>query len=256
MKKIVTLLLLALSCTPILAQRGAQTTRGGRGSAGLMEKSSTFFLGLKGGADFTSMTQPDECDLYDGMGLGYNGGLAIKARFGKASSSAPAGTGLFGVGLEVKYKQNVAKTIGIDEDGNTDADLKLDYLEVPLLLQFHPFFHSDAMNNFYIEVGPDFATVLSRSPKQLTANTSMKGDYSQVTYNIDTDGSTLKGTDVRLAAGLGYDFAIKNSRGDTGSLFGINARYYLGNSKLAGNFNSKMSTIEVSLSWLFSIGKL
>ena len=57
-------------------------------------------------------------------------------------------------------------------------------------------------------------------------------------------------------AGIGYDFAIKNEKHEATNLIGINARYYMGTSKLAGNFNSKMNTLEFSISWMFNIGKL
>ena len=62
--------------------------------------------------------------------------------------------------------------------------------------------------------------------------------------------------DGGVMAGIGYDFAIRNDKGEATSLIGINARYYLGTSKLAENFNCKMNTLEISLSWMFNIGKL
>ena len=53
-------------------------------------------------------------------------------------------------------------------------------------------------------------------------------DYSQVTYKLDADGSKLKGLDVRPMAGLGYTIP--------GTGLDVNARYYLGMSKMAENF--------------------
>ena len=64
---------------------------------------------------------------------------------------------------------------------------------------------------------------------------------------FDKDGSKLKGMDVRPFAGVGY--SIPN----TG--FGLGARYYLGTSKLAENFNSKISNVEFSLSYKFNVGE-
>ncbi|MGN0213311.1 MAG: porin family protein [Muribaculaceae bacterium] len=262
MKKIFMLIVAALLCaSPMSAQRQgqSQTRRTGEnrrsGNVVLAKKKHAFYLGVKGGLDLTTMTQPDECDLYDGMGMGFSGGLVGRVRFNPATPTSAAGTGLLGAGLELKYKQNKVKTIGTDESGKANADFSVNYFEVPVYLQVFPFYKTDNMNTFYIEVGPDFAGVMGRSPKSLTVGKT-SGDFSQVTYNLDTDGSQLKGMDIRVMAGLGYDFAIKNSNHETTSLIGINARYYLGTSKLAGNFNSKMSTMEVSLSWMFSIGKL
>ena len=256
MKKIVTLLLLAICCSAAFAQRSAQPRSGGRTANVTTAKNKhTFFAGLKGGLDLTSMTQPDECDLYDAAGMGFSGGLVAKARFMPATPNAPAGTGLLGVGLELKYKLNKVKTIGTDEDGKNNADMSIGYFEVPVFVQLYPFYRSDAMNTFYIEAGSDFAGTLSRSPKQLTVN-SQKGEVSQAVYKLDVDNSKLKGFDVRLMAGVGYDIPIKNSKQETTSLFGVNARYYLGTSKLAKNFASKMNTFEISVSWMFCIGKL
>lgn len=257
MKKILVLLFATMLCTSMDAQRTVQPQRGGGRSAkpGLAQKKHSFYVGLKGGIDLSTMTQPDECDLYDGAGLGFSGGIVGKARFGQATPNAPAGTGLLGAGLELKYKQNKVKTIGTDETGKTNADLTVDYFEVPVYVQVYPFFKSDAMNTFYIEAGPDFAGTMSRSPKLLTVDNPSK-EWSSVIYYIDNKDSKLKGMDIRIMAGLGYDYAIKNEKHETTNLIGINARYYMGTSKLAGNFGSKMSTFEISLSWMFNIGKL
>jgi hypothetical protein len=257
MKKILVLLFATMLCTSMDAQRNVQPQRGGGRSAkpGLAQKKHSFYLGFKGGVDFSTMSQPDECNLYDGAGLGFSGGIVGKARFGQATPNAPAGTGLLGAGLELKYKQNKVKTIGTDESGKANADMTVGYFEVPVYVQVYPFYRSDAMNTFYIEAGADFAGTISRSPKSLTVD-NLKGEYSSVTYNLDSDNSKLKGMDVRIMAGVGYDFAIKNEKHETTNLIGINARYYMGTSKLAGNFNSKMSTLEISLSWMFNIGKL
>ena len=257
MKKILLFIFATMLCTSMNAQRNVRPQRGGGRSAKpeLAQKKHSFYVGLKGGVDISTMTQPDECDLYDGAGIGFSGGVVGKARFGQATPNAPAGTGLFGAGLELKYKQNKVKTIGTDESGKVNADLTVGYFEVPVFVQLYPFYRSDAMNTFYIEVGPCIAGTMSRSPKTLSVN-NLIGDYDSVTYNIDNNESKLKGMDIRIMAGIGYDFAIKNDKGEATNLIGLNARYYMGTSKLAGNFNCKMSTIELSLSWMFNIGKL
>ena len=198
-------------------------------------KKSAFFIGPKVGFTMTSMTQPDECDLYDGSGFGISGGLAMKARFGKATENSYEGTGMIGIGLELKYKQNIVKTIA-------DDDLNLGYFEAPVTLQFYPFTKSNAMNAFYIELGADVALLMSKSPDMLTVNnpnTSL--DYVKYTT------SDLKGGDMRGVVGIGYTIP--------GTGFDINARYYLGTSELAKNFPCKMSSIEVSVSWLFKAAR-
>ena len=258
MKKTVLLMVVAMLCTTMYAQRGSQQSRRGGGRSSqptLQEKKHAFYLGLKAGLTISSMTQPSECDLYDKAGMGFSGGVAGRVRFGKATPNSPAGTGLLGAGIELKYKQNTVKTIGTDESGKQNANLSMGYFEVPVFVQIYPFYKSEAMNSLYLEVGPDFAGTLSRSPKSLTVG-NLTGDFSEVTYNIDSNGSKLKGMDLRVMAGIGYDFALRNEKGEAKNLIGINARYYLGTSELAKNFKSKMSSFEISLSWMFNIGNL
>ena len=221
---------------------------------GRIDSKNLLQIGPKFGATITSMGQPDEVSLYDGSGIAFSGGIAFRARFNTATENSDSGTGLLGAGLELKYKMNTVKTIATDESGKENADLSIGYFEVPLFVQIYPFYKTKAMNTFYIEAGPDFAGIISRKPKSLTVD-NLPGEYSSVTYHIDDDKSTLKGMDVRVMAGIGYDFPIKNSSNKTASLIGINARYYMGTSNLAGNFNSKMNTLELSLSWMFNISK-
>lgn len=210
------------------------------------EKSSAFFLGLKVGGTMTTMTQPDEGNLYDTSGWGFSGGLALKSRFGRASENSVGGTGYFGIGVELKYLQNTVKTLGVDESGKENADLSIGYFDVPVYAQIYPFAKSPGLNPLYMELGAAFVGTLSRSPKTLTLNNPSE-EYSSVTYNLDTDNSTLKGMDVRLLVGIGY--TIPNTGLD------INARYHFGMSKLAGNFPCKLNTVEVSVAWFFSLGK-
>ena len=209
-------------------------------------KSNAFFIGPKIGGTVTSMTQPDEGKLYDGSDFGFSGGLAFQARFGKASENSVGGTGYFGAGLELKYKLNSVKTYGTDESGKENAKMSIGYFEVPIFVHVYPIATSPSLNSLYVEFGASVAGTLSRSPKSLTLN-NPSADYSQVTYNLDANGSKLKGMDVRPFAGVGY--TIPNTSLD------INARYYIGTSELAGNFPCKMNTLEVSLAWLFNIGK-
>ena len=231
MKKYFILFVLLLSVTPIFAQSddGEMDFSKKENPFG-KPKSNALFLGPKVGATFTSMGQPNEVNLYDGSGAGFSGGLSMKARFGKATENSIGGTGFWGVGLELKYKENNVKTIGSD-------DLSLGYFEIPVMAQVYPFAKSKVMNSFYVELGPDFAGTLSKSPETLNVSSA----------NISYKTGDLKGFDVRVMVGLGY--TLPNTGLD------INARYYLGTSELAENFPCKMNSVEVSLAWMFSIGK-
>lgn len=256
MKKVVLLLLATMLCTSMYAQRSGQSQRGGRSATpSIAQKKHAVYVGLKGGLDITSMTQPDECDLYDGAGLGGNIGVVGKMRFGRSSDNSFAGTGLFGAGLELKYKKNSVKTIGTDQNGNENANLSVGYFEVPVYGQIYPFYKTNKMNTFYFELGPVFAGTIGRSPKSLTVMDPSE-NLGSVTYNFDNGDSQLKGGDLRVMMGLGYDFAIRNSKREPAHLLGVNARYYMGTSKLAGNFPCKMNTFELSFSYMFNVWKL
>jgi hypothetical protein len=209
-------------------------------------KNNTFFIGPKAGVTFSTMTQPNECDLYDGSGMGFSAGLAAKVRFGRKahgglSHTAP-GTGYIGLGAELKYLQNTMKTI-------TDDDLKLSYFEVPVFVQLFPFVNSEALNGLSIELGAAVEGSISSNPDNLTVNTN-------TTYVSYATGD-LKGWDVRPLVGINYaiPFGKKVGQDKVPSNLELNARYYLGTSELAGNFPSKVSHLEVSVAWMFSCGK-
>ncbi len=231
MKKVVLMFLgLALGLLPASAQidDGASFSTG----SFVKEKNNAFYLGLKAGVDITSMTQPTQSKLYDKTGIGFSGGLALRGRFGKVTENSYGGTGYFGLGLELKYKQNKVKTIA-------GEDLTIDYFEVPVVAQVFPFAKNASMNPFYIELGASFGGALSKKPDQLTVN----DNSGTVVYSI----KDIKGLNVSGVAGIGYTIP------STG--LDINARYYLGFTDLADNIACKMSSFEVSLAWYFKLGK-
>jgi len=206
---------------------------------GNSSKKSVLFVGPKIGGSLSSIAgQPAECDLFDGGSFGFSGGVALKARFGRATENSYEGTGMFGVGLELKYRLAKAKTIASD-------DLSLGYLEVPVLLQVYPMASSKSMNGFYIEAGPDFAMLLSKKPDAITVNLNQPyPGFESVSYHT----GDLKGGDCRIAVGVGY--TIPNTGLD------INARYNFGMSELSKEcFPSKMNFAEISVAWLFNVAK-
>ena len=202
-------------------------------------KSNVLFIGPKIGGSLSSIAgQPSEVDLFDGGSFGFSGGLALRTRFGRATENSYAGTGMFGVGLELKYRQTKAKTIA-------DKNLSLGYFEVPVLLQVFPMASSSSLNGLYIEAGPDFAILMSKSPDVLSLNLKQPfPGLESVSYHT----KDLKGGDCRIAVGIGY--TVPNTGLD------INARYYFGMSELAKDtMPCKMNFFEFSLSWLFNVVK-
>ena len=187
-------------------------------------------VGLRAGAGISSMSESDDLKIYDGSGMAFGGGLAANVRFGGMDKRKRPldGQGVFGIGLELNYKNYAVKTIA-------GEDLKLGYFEVPIMLQFYPMYQSKQLKNLYIELGPTICGSMSSSPDMLKVD--------DVYYHT----GDLKGFDVKATVGLGYRFN-KNSANDG---FYANARYYLGTSELAGNFPAKVSSMEISIGYLF-----
>ena len=242
MKKFLFIILALFMTMPMVAQ----TDETDESPIVLNPKKNAFFLGPKIGGVITSMSQPTEGDLYDGSGFGLSAGLAMKMRFGRANENSVAGTGFFGLGLELKYKQNKVKTLGVNSDGDSDANFAVNYFEVPLYVHLYPFVKSRAMNSLYIELGASFASYLGCNTEYMTVYNPNQ-DYSSVTYHFDSDMGKLKGNDIRPLIGVGY--TIPNTGLD------INARYYIGTSELAGNFPCKMNSLEISFAWMFKAFK-
>lgn len=223
-RKITTMLLLVMTgAMPALAQSGDDFV--------IREKANIVTLGPRVGATFTTMGQPNECNLYDGAGIGVTLGAALRTRLGRATrDTQEGGTGFLGFGLDLLYKQNNVKTIGSD-------NLNLGYFELPVSVQVFPMARSRYMNKFYVEAGPSFAILASKSPSVIDV------DQANVSYRI----GDLSGGDVRFLIGLGYTFP-KTS-------LNLDVRYYIGTGKLANNFPCKQNSLEIAVSWQFKIAK-
>lgn len=195
-------------------------------------KKNAFFIGPKVGATFNTMSDPEQGGLYDSFGIGYSGGVALQGRFGRSSSQSPGGTGIWGAGVELKYKMNSVKTLGTDQDGKEKANLEISYFEAPIYFHVYPAFKTKGLNGLYLEAGVSVAGTLSSKPDILAAN--------HVVYQT----GDLKGFDVRPLVGVGL-----TTRGG----FDVNARYYIGTSNLAGNMACKQNSFELSLAWMFKL---
>lgn len=158
-----------------------------------------------------------------GMGLGYQVGAAFNAHFGRRYELSCGGTGWFGLQIEAMYGSRNIK-LGAEKLGTS-------CLEVPVLAQLY-FTPSIAL-----EVGATGVMVFSGSPNQLV--------YEGATYGT----GQIKGKDIMATAGLVYKARLNNS-----ALL-IDARYNMGMSPLAGNFDTKVSSVMVSLAYLFNIVK-
>lgn len=188
-------------------------------------------IGPRVGGGLAMMSDSKDLKVSDGSGFSYDAGLALNLRFGgKDSKGRPLnGQGVFGVGLELNYAAYSVKTVAKE-------NLNLGYFEVPVLFQFYPAFMTKQLKNLYIEVGPTFSALISKSPKELKID-------SNTTYMT----GELKGGDLKGTIGIGY----RGKRTAANDGFYVNLRYNHGFSNLAGNFPSKISSAELTIGYLF-----
>lgn len=174
------------------------------------------------GLDMGSHSSLENLDFK--MGFGYQVGAAFNAHFGRRYEMSEGGTGWFGLQIEAMYGGRSIKL------GSTS--LRTNCIEVPVLAQLY------VIPSLAIEAGATMVKVLGTSPDQL--------NYEGTTYG--TGG--IKGSDVMITAGLAYKARINQ-----GSSLLIDVRYNMGMSPLAGNFDTKVSSVMLSLSYLFNIVK-
>ena len=188
-------------------------------------------VGPKVGMNMAMMSGlQDEYALNPSSGMGFQGGLAANFHFGRRTPKAHGGTGFFGVQVEALYSQRTIKT--------EIEDLKFNCLEVPVLAQYY------FRPNLCVELGPTFVTTLTSSPDEIFIPNFKETSTSISDLTIKT--GEIKAFDVMLSAGIGY----KHKSG-----FTAGARYNLGMSELAGNFTGKVSTVSISIGWLFNVVK-
>ena len=159
-----------------------------------------------------------------GMGFGYQVGAAFNAHFGRRTELSCGGTGWLGLQVEAMYGGRNIKL------GSTN--LGTSCVEVPVLVQLY-FTPSVAL-----QAGATAVMILKGSPDELY--------YEGATYGT----GEIKGKDVMATVGLAYKARLN----ENSSLL-IDVRYNMGMSPLAGNFDTKVSSVMVSLAYLFNIVK-
>lgn len=183
-------------------------------SIGVASKEKNVYcrLGIIGGLDLSKISNPGGID--SDFKAGFSIGAAFNMRFLKRNERSSAETGILAIQPEIRYA-----SMG----GN---DLSLNYLMVPIMLQAYP------LQKWYIEAGPEIATLLSSSDKYA------KDAY---VYNL----SNLKSKDIMIGIGLGYC-----SNG-----FSCGLRYNIGTSDLASNLPWKNTLIQINVGYCFSLSK-
>lgn len=176
-------------------------------------------IGPKIGANYSIASDPDGFDLGMSGNVGFSGGIAANLRFGRPAERS-FGTERFGVQLEALYSMHALN--------NDVENITMNCFEVPVLFQWY------FLPTFAVEVGPTFTGAFSTSPKELT--------YNNAVYHLDK----IKAYDVMLS--IGVNCKLKNG-------FTADIRYNMGNSDIAGNFKTKVSTISVGIGYLFTVIK-
>jgi len=177
-------------------------------------------FGPKIGLGLALGSHSDVQDLSFSPSLCYQGGIAINAHFGRRFEMSEGGTGWLGLQLEALYGANRLK-LGSEGFG-------VNCIEVPFLAQLY------VTPTLAVEAGATMVKMLGGTPHEFTAEGA--------TYAL----SELKGNDVMPTFGLCY----KNPSG-----LMLDARFNLGMSPLAGNFDTKVSSFVVSFAYLFNIVK-
>ncbi len=219
----------------VLTQRSSTPQSTGNAGKSIAIKSKSYnyelSIGPRVGGGLAMASDENGFKFSDGSGFAYDAGLGVNLRFGgkDAKGRALNGQGLFGIGLELNYASYSVKTVA-------DKNLNLGYFEVPVLLQFYPAFQTKQMKNLYVEVGPTFSALVSKSPDEIKVD--------PITTFITND---LKGGDIKGTIGVGY----RINKTDANDGFYINLRYNQGFSKLAGNIPTKVSSAELTIGYLF-----
>lgn len=154
-------------------------------------------FGVKLGANMANITNGDG----NKMKFGINGGIQAQLHLSEMFSVAP----------EAVYSAQGAK-------GDGDASLNLNYINVPVLLQYNN------PSGFFAHTGPQLGFLMSAKSKSGGESVDVK-DF-------------MKSTDFSWAIGAGFA---------TQSGFGFNARYNIGLSSLADGSDSKNSVIQFGI---------
>ncbi len=182
-------------------------------------KPYTIAVGPKVGFNYSIAGDPEDMNLDMSGKAGFTAGVAANLRFGRPAGR-PFGTERFGVQLEAMYAMRSLST-SVD-------DITMNCFEIPVLFQWY------FLPALALEVGPTFTGAFSASPKSFP--------YNNTVYQMDK----VKAYDVMLSIGLN----CKLKKGFTAEF-----RYNLGNSNMAGNFETKVSTISLGIGWLFTVIK-
>jgi hypothetical protein len=150
--------------------------------------------GLKGGASIASFHGADDDD--DDWRTGFTAGAFLTYRFHRYVALQP----------EFVFTQKGAKaSISDDEVGTIDADAKLDYFELPLLLRIMAPLGRSGSNMPYAVLGPTVGFESGCEVEGKAAGVSMSFDCSE----LDAD---VKSVDYGAVFGGGWTFPVYSAQ--------------------------------------------
>lgn len=183
-------------------------------------KSFTFSIGPKAGGSYNFISEPSNLNVGLKGGIGYGGGLALNAHFGRKTPSSPGGTGLFGVQLEGTFNSK--------SFSSENAKMTVSGVDVPILFQIYP------IPVMCIEIGPAFEFYKIKSNAEIASHGTRVG----------IDGQS--GVYTMLSVGIGLHL----TKG-----FTMDLRYNYGLNGLNQSWPAKISSVSLGIGWLFKVIK-
>jgi hypothetical protein len=188
--------------------------------ANLAQAQAQFSLGIKAGANFSSINVSDPAATWDGK-TGFHGGA-----FALIKITA------FAIQPELIFSQQGSKV----KINGQDLDANFSYLNVPIIAKFY------LPMGLNFQLGPQFGFL-----------TTAESDYNPIT-NTPQNGTDLedfyKNSDVSLGMGIGWDLPLRLS---------IDARYNLGLTQIEDDASieaTKNQVFQISVGYkLIKLGK-
>ncbi len=188
-------------------------------SIGGVQAQEFFNFGVKGGVNFATLTGDDADELDLKMRTGFHLGVLAEIMISNK----------FGIQPEVLYSTqggNADMNFFDEILGNVEADLKLEYISIPVMLKYF------VTPGFSLEAGPQFS-FLSKSEIEA----EFQGDSETEDLKDDTESF-----DIGAAVGVGYGLPQG---------FLVQARYVMGFSDVYTDTDTRNSVIQLSVGWKF-----
>lgn len=158
-------------------------------------------IGVMGGINLAKLAGDDVDDAKNRVGV--LGGLSYVRNWGGAA----------GLEMDILYSAKGVKSV----EGNDEFTIKLNYLEIPVLLRYD--FPSTSAVRPHLAIGPSLAFRTGCGAETKTGGASVSVDCDELQEGLDVK---LKSFDLGATVGGGLDFAMGRNT------FTVGARYTMG----------------------------